>query len=141
MPSPNFSNLTPEHRHLLQLAKDQHGLDVIPLQELKGGQTGAFLYLASVSNNSRQVQHFVVKFDWVNNKTRASEIERHQLAVSQAPAVFSRQNMPMLTYHFEHEGATVLFYTLAGQSLQRFHTLASNERQSKLEAIFAATSD
>lgn len=141
MSSLDFNKLSPDHKFLLQLAKEQHNLDVIPLQELKGGQTGAFLCLASVSNNSRQLQHFVVKFDWVNKKTRSSEIERHQLAVSQAPAVFSRQNMPMLMYHFEHEGATVLFYTLAGQSLQRFHTLASNERQSKLEALFAATND
>src|SRR5688572_2740840 len=141
MPSPDFSKLPREYQHLLQLAKEQHGLDVIPLQELKGGQTGAFLYLASVSKDSKQVQHLVIKFDRVNEKTRSSETERHRLAVSQAPAVFSKQNMPMLAYHFEHEGAIVLFYTLAGQSLQRFHTLASNERQSKLEALFAATND
>jgi predicted ATPase/DNA-binding NarL/FixJ family response regulator len=142
MPLPDFTKLPPEHQRLLQLAKDQHGLDVVPLQELKAGQTGAFLYLASVSlGETRQVQHFVVKFDRVNERAKSSETERHRLAVSDAPEVFSRQNMPRLAYQFEQEGATALFYTLAGQSLQRFRTLASIERQSRLEALFAATND
>ena len=143
MPSPDFSKLFPEHHYLLRLAKEQNGLDVLPLQELKGGQTGAFLYLASVSSggDSRRVEHFVIKFDHVNQKAKPSEIERHRLAVSQAPSEFSRQNMPVLAYEFEHEGATALFYTLAGQSLQRFRTLASHERQNRLEVLFAATSD
>src|SRR5215510_10089974 len=131
MSSLDFSKLPPEHQHLLQLAKEQHGLGVVPLQELKGGQTGAFLYLASVSSgDSHQVQHLVIKFDHVNQKTKSGEIERHRLAVNQAPSGFSRQNMPRLAYEFEHAGAVALFYTLAGQSLQRFRTLASNERQS-----------
>ena|SRR5687768_1419546 len=64
MSLPNFTKLPPEHQRLLQLAKEQQGLDVVPLQELKAGQTGAFLYLSSVSlGDTRQVQHFVVKFD------------------------------------------------------------------------------
>src|SRR4026209_1348443 len=142
MPSPDFNKLPPEHQRLLQLAKEQHSLDVIPLQELKAGQTGAFLYLASISlGDTRQVQHFVVKFDRVNERTTSSETERHRLAVSDAPEIFSRQNMPRLAYQFEQEEATTLFYTLAGQSLQRFRTLASIERQSRQEALFAATND
>src|SRR6476620_828385 len=142
MPLPDFTKLPPEHQRLLQLAKDQHSLDVIPLQELKAGQTGAFLYLSSVSlGDARQVQHFVVKFDRVNERAKSSETERHRLAVSDAPEIFSRQNMPRLAYQFEQEGATALFYTLAGQSLQRFRTLASFERQSRLESLFAATND
>jgi predicted ATPase/DNA-binding CsgD family transcriptional regulator len=142
MPLPDFTKLPPEHQRLLQLAKEQQGLDVVPLQELKAGQTGAFLYLASVSlGDTRQVQHFVVKFDRVNEKAKSSETERHRLALSYAPEVFRMQNMPMLAYQFEQEGATALFYTLAGQSLQRFRTLASIQRQSRLEALFAATND
>src|SRR5262245_48921915 len=142
MPSPDFGKLPPEYQHLLQLAKEEQGLDVVPLQELKGGQTGAFLYLASVSGgDSRQVQHFIIKFDHNSGKVGPGETERHRLALSQAPAVFSTQNMPMLAYQFEQEGATALFYTLAGQSLQRFRTLASNERQSRLETLFSATND
>jgi predicted ATPase len=142
MPSPDFDKLPPEHQYLLQLAKEGYGLDVVPLQELKGGQTGAFLYLASVSGgDSHQVQHFIIKFDRVSEKSRPGETERHRLALSQAPALFSKQNMPMLAYQFEHEEVTALFYALAGQSLQRFRTLASNERQSRLEVLFAATDD
>lgn len=142
MTSPDFSKLPPEHQHLLQLAKEQQGLDIVPLQELKGGQTGAFLYLASVSaGDSRQVRHFVIKFDRVNEKARPSETERHRLAVSQAPAAFAKENMPTLAYEFEQDGATALFYTLAGQSLQRYRTLASTERQSRLEVLFAATNE
>jgi hypothetical protein len=142
MPLPDFTKLPPEHQRLLQRAKEQHSLDVVPLQELKAGQTGAFLYLASVSlGDTRQVQHFVAKFDRVNERAKSSETERHRLAVSDAPEVFSSQNMPRLTYQFEQEGATALFYTLAGQSLQRFRTLASIERQSRQEALFAATND
>jgi predicted ATPase len=142
MSPPDFAKLPPEYQRLLQLAKEQHNLDIIPLQELKGGQTGAFLYLASVSDgDSRQVQHFVIKFDRISEKARPGEIERHRLAVSQAPVVFASQNMPRLAYEFEYEGATALFYTLAGHSLQRFRTLASHEHQSQLEAVFAATND
>jgi len=142
MPLPDFTKLPPEHQRLLQLAKEQHSLDVVPLQELKAGQTGAFLYLASVSlEDTHQVQHFVIKFDRVNERAKSSETERHRLAASHAPKIFSRQNMPMLAYQFEQEGATALFYTVAGQSLQRFRTLASIERQSRLEVIFATTND
>jgi predicted ATPase len=142
MPEPQFKSLPPEHQLLLRMAKETNGLDVIPLQELSGGQTGAFLYLASVSEagNSR-VEHFIVKFDHLNKRGGPGETERHRLAVSQAPPDFSRQHMPVLAYEFEHEGATALFYTLAGQSLQHFRTLASQENQSRLEALFAASND
>ncbi|HKV01048.1 MAG TPA: hypothetical protein VJQ26_02920, partial [Ktedonobacteraceae bacterium] len=95
MPLPDFTKLPPEHQRLLQLAKEQHSLDVVPLQELKAGQTGAFLYLSSVSlGDTHQVQHFVVKFDRVNERATSSETERHRLAVSHAPEGFSMQNMP-----------------------------------------------
>jgi hypothetical protein len=61
--------------------------------------------------------------------------------VSDAPAVFRKQNMPMLAYQFEREGATALFYTVAANRFRRFRTLASIERQSRLEVLFAATND
>src|SRR5712692_9237891 len=133
-PSPDFGKLPHGYQRLLHLAKEKHHLDVVPLEVLKGGQTGAFLYLVSVSvGDFRQVEHFVIKFDRVNERAKPTEIERHRLALSQAPTVFARQNMAKLAYAVEHEGATALFYTVAGQSLQRFRTLASNERQSRLE--------
>jgi hypothetical protein len=94
MPLPDFTKLPPEHQRLLQLAKEQHSLDVVPLQEPKAGQTGAVLYLASVSlGDTRQVQHFVVKFDRVNER-KSSETERHGLAVSDA---MGKGTIPVLT--------------------------------------------
>lgn len=142
MSPPDFGKLPSEYQRLLGLAKEKHHLDVVPLEELKGGQTDAFLYLVSVSSGDfRQVEHFVIKFDRVNEKAKPTEIERHRLALSQAPKVFAGQNMAKLAYEVEHEGSSALFYTVAGQSLQRFRTLASNELQSRLEALFGATND
>jgi chromosomal replication initiator protein len=43
--------------------------------------------------------------------------------------------MAKLAYEVEHEGAIALFYTVAGQSLQHFRTLASQERQVNIEAV------
>jgi predicted ATPase/class 3 adenylate cyclase len=142
MSPPDFGKLPPEYQHLLHLAKEKHHLDVAPLEELKGGQTGAFLYLVSVSvGDFHEVEHLVLKFARVNQRAKSTEIERHRLASSQAPTAFARQNMAKLAYEVEHEGAVALFYTVAGQSLQHFRTLASQERQSRLEALFGATND
>jgi predicted ATPase/class 3 adenylate cyclase len=138
----DFDNLPPEYQHLLSIARETHNLDVTPLQALTGGRTDAFLYLVSVAvGDSRHVEHFVVKFDRVNQKAKPTEVERHRLALSQAPTVFANQNMAKLAYEVEHEGAIALFYTIAGQSLQYFRALASEERQSRLETLFGATND
>jgi predicted ATPase/class 3 adenylate cyclase len=142
MSSPNFEDLPPEYQRLVQIAKDQHHLDVTPLQVLMGGRTDAFVYLVSASiGDLRQVEHFVVKFDHVNEKAKPTEVERHRMALRQAPAGFASQHMAKLAYEVEHEGVIALFYTVAGQSLQHFRTLASQERQSRLETLFRATSE
>src|SRR6185436_3859886 len=140
MPSPNFDKLPPEYQYLLRLAKEKHQLQVAPLDELKGGRTGAFLYLVSaITGDSHHVEHFIVKFDHVSETTRQTEKERHLHAVSQAPANFAAQHMARLAYEIEHDEAIALFYTVAGQSLLHFRPLASRERQSRLEKIFGAT--
>jgi predicted ATPase len=140
MPSPNFDTLPPEYQYLLQLAKEKNQLEVAPLDELKGGRTGAYLYLASVFiGDSHHVEHFILKFDHVGGATRQTEKERHHNALSHAPKNFAAQNMAKLAYEFEHEGAVALFYTVAGQSLQNFRPLASQEQQSRLEKLFDAT--
>ncbi|MEP6895637.1 MAG: hypothetical protein ABI986_08525, partial [Chloroflexota bacterium] len=141
MPSLNFDNLPSEYQHLLQVAKETHQLDVAPLDELKGGRTGAFLYLASVSTgDSRNVEHFIVKFDHPSETTRQTEKERHRHAMSQAPKSFAAHNMATLAYEFEDDGAVALFYSIAGQSLQHFRPLSAQENQSRLEQLFGATS-
>ena len=140
MSSPNFEKLLPEYQFLLQLAKERHQLDVAPLDELKGGRTGAFLYLVSAFiGDSRSVEHFIVKFDHATETTRQTERERHRHALSEAPKGFATQNMAKLAYEIEHDGAIALFYTVAGHSLQHFRPLASQERQSRLEKLFGAT--
>ncbi|HLF74704.1 MAG TPA: adenylate/guanylate cyclase domain-containing protein, partial [Anaerolineales bacterium] len=142
MSPPDFNNLPPEYQRLLSIAREKHRLAVTPLQVLSGGRTGALIYLVSVSvGDFRQVEHLIVKFDRVNQKAKPTEVERHRLALSQAPAVFADQNMAKLAYEVEHEGAIALFYTVAGQSLQQFRTLASEERQSRLETLFATTNE
>jgi predicted ATPase len=140
--SAEFSSLPPEYQNLLRLAKEKHHLDVVPLQALGGGQTGAFLYLVSVSaGDLSKVGHLVVKFDRVNERTKQSEVERHRLALGEAPPAFAGRHMAQLAYEIEHDGAVALFYSIAGQSLQRFRTLASQENQSRLETLFGATND
>jgi predicted ATPase len=142
MASINFNHLPPEYQHLLVLAKEKYNLDVVPLQELNGGRTGAYVYLVSVSTgDQQQIQHLVVKFDHVNEKARQTEIERHHQAVSQAPASFAGQHMAELAYEVEDQGAVALFYSIAGQSLQNYRTLASIESQRMLEELFRATNN
>ncbi len=137
-----FGRLPQEYLHLLRLAEERHGLDVQPLRALTGGRTGAFLYLVSASaGDLRQLDHFVLKLDKVNPRTRQTEIERHRLATREAPASFAQAHMPQLAFEVSHEGAVALFYTVAGHSLQRFGTLASLEGQSRLETLFGATCD
>jgi predicted ATPase len=140
--TPALGGLPPEYQLLLKLAEEKHHLAVTPLQELKGGRTGALLYLASVATRDpRRVEHFVVKLDRVNPRSKSTEGERHRQALQQAPAVFADRNMAKVAHEIEHEGAIALFYTVAGQSLQHFRTLAAQESQSRLEALFTATAD
>src|SRR6476619_6790807 len=132
MPSPNFDKLPPEFQVLLQLAKEKYQLEVAPLDELKGGRTGAFPYLVSAHmGDSNSVEHFIVKFDHAGAATRQTEKERHRQALSQAPKAFATQNMAKLAYEIEHDGAVALFYAIAGYSLQHFRPLAARERQSR----------
>jgi predicted ATPase len=136
----DFSDLPPEYQHLLDLAKEKFTLDTVPLQALGGGRTGACVYLVSASTgDQQQIEHLVVKFDHANQKARQNEVERHQLALSQAPTEFATQHMAGLAYEVEDQGAIALFYTIAGQSLQSYRTLAAVESQRKLEVLFAAT--
>jgi len=142
MGSPGFENLPSEYQHLLNIARDKHGLDVAPLQALTGGRTGASLYLVSAAvGNPRRVEHLIVKFDRINEKAKLTEVERHRLALRDAPGSFSGQNMAQLAYEIVDGSAIAIFYTIAGQSLLQFQALASQERQSRLEILFAATSD
>lgn len=146
----DFSSLPPEYQDVLRLAQDTHNIEVIPLQELKGGRAGAYLYLVSVSSPvSDQVQHpvgylrhFVLKLDHKSKKTKMDELERHRTALSQAPPGFARHHLADLAFdRVELEGSVAIFYTIAGQSLHHYRSLASYQRQSKLEMLFSKTNE
>ena len=142
MATPEFNTLSDERQHILQLAQERHNIEVIPLEELKGGRTGAVLYLVSVcSADSLQVKHYILKLDRIHKKAMMDEIKRHRLAWSQAPADFAQQHMAGLPFNEKREGQIAIFYTIAGQSLHHFRPLASFGRQNQLETIFCATND
>ncbi len=138
-----FDALPSEYQNALCLAQERHNLQVTPLEELKGGRTGARLYLVSVSTLVRDpIEHIVLKLDRINPEATPDEITRHGLAVSQAPPDFACQHMVDLAFdRVECDGAIAVFYSIAGQSLHHFRPLASYERQSQLETIFSATNE
>jgi predicted ATPase len=146
----DFSSLPPEYQDVLRLAQDRHNIEVVPLQELKGGRTGAHLYLVSVSSAGADqgqhpgghLRHFVLKLDHKSKKTKMDELERHQTALSQAPPEFARHHLADLAFdRVELKGAVAIFYSIAGQSLHHYRSLASYQRQSKLELLFSTTNE
>jgi predicted ATPase/class 3 adenylate cyclase len=138
----DISSLPTEYQYLIHLAQERHGIEVVLLEELRGGRTGALLYLVSVNRqDSFPIQHFVLKLDRINPQSKFDEVTRHTLARGQAPANFARDHMAELVLDVEKDGCIAVFYTIAGQSLHQFRPLAYYERQSSLESIFYATSD
>ena len=137
----DFHSLPAEYQEVLHLAQNKHNIQVIPLQELSGGRTGAYLYLVSVSSpDFTQVQHFVLKLDHKNKKAKMDELQRHSTAVSQAPPEFARDNIANLAFdRVELNDAVAIFYNVAGQSLHHYQSLADYHQQSQLEKIFSMT--
>ena len=88
----DFSSLPPEYQEVLRHAREIHGIEITPLQELKGGRTEACLYLVSVTPaNAKKIEHFILKLDHKSKKTDLDELKRHQSALSKAPSDFARQ--------------------------------------------------
>ena len=139
----DFKSLPPEYQNVLRLAQDTHSIDVTPLQEIKGGRTGAYLYLVSVaSSEPEKIQHFVLKLDHKNEKTKIDELKRHSTVLSQAPQDFARNHIANLAFdRIEIDGAVAIFYSIAGQSLFQYRSLASYQQQSQLEKIFRMTNE
>jgi len=137
----DFSTLPAEYKKVIHLAQDTHKIKVTPLQELKGGQTGANLYLVSVSPlNSNQVQHLVLKLDHKSKTTKMDELERHRTAVKEAAPEFANNHIAGIAYdRIELESSVAIFYNIAGQSLQNYRPLASYQQQNKLEKLFSTT--
>ena len=138
-----FRTLPPDFQKVLQLVQETHQINVTPLLELKGGQTGASLYLVSVASlKSKKVDHFVLKLDHKSTKTKMDELERHRIAVNEAPAEFTRHHIPEISFNRnELDNTVAIFYKIAGQSLLHYSPLASYRQQVKIEKIFRTTND
>src|SRR5512143_764542 len=136
-----FQSLPDEYQHVIRLAQDIYKITVAPLQLLVGGWSGAVVYLVSVSSNeTRQVEHCILKLDRKSKYAESDEVTRHNTVMSKATPEFARQHIAELVYdRVEHEGAIAIFYRIAGQSLLKYPPLSKYERQSQLKTLFLQT--
>jgi predicted ATPase len=136
----SFPSLPDEYKQVLLLTQQENNIEVFPLEELKGGWTGARLFLVSVSTvDARTVDHLVLKLDRIHQKVSTTESEKHKLVRSLAPREFSTVHVPEIAFEAATGNAIAIFYTIAGQSLLRYRTLGSFQRQDQLETIFEET--
>ncbi len=136
-----FLSLPAEYQKVLSFAQESKNIKVTLLQELKGGQTGASLFLVSVSiPDSNEVRHLVLKLDHKSSKSGMDELARHRTAVEQAPGDFSKNHIAGLAFErIELDNSVAIFYDIAGQSLNNYRPLASYQQQDKLEKLFGMT--
>ena len=134
----HFSNIPAEYQNVIRIAQEKFNIEVIPLLELKGGRTGAYLFLVSVSFlQSNKVQHLILKLDHKSKKSKADELKRHSTAIKEAPPEFASRHIADLAFErIEVNEAVAIFYSIAGQSLNNFKSLADYQQQNKLEKIF-----
>ncbi len=137
-----FLSLPAEYQKVLSFAQEFLKIKVTLLQELKGGQTGASLFLVSVSKaETNEILHLVFKLDHKSNKSGMDELERHRTAVEQSPGDFAKNHIAGLAFErIELDGSSAIFYDIAGQSLNNYRPLASYQQQDKLERLFETTS-
>ena len=136
-----FHSLPPEYQQVIRLAQEEHNITVAPLQLLVGGWSGAAVYLVSVSyDDTRRVEHCILKLDHKSKKARSDEVTRHNTVMTRSTPEFVGDHIPELVFDgIEHEGAIAIFYRIAGQSLLKYLPLSKYERQSQLKTIFAET--
>jgi predicted ATPase len=136
-----FHSLPEEYQVVIRLAQERYNIHVTPLQALSGGFSGALIYLASVSfKDTQRVEHFILKLDRKNEKSRTDEINRHTDVVNLSPKDFSSRHIAQMMFErVEEAGVMAIFYAIAGQSLQQYRPLSAFDRQNQLEALFTAT--
>ena len=136
-----FKSLPADYQSVVHLAQQQHGIRVVPLQELRGGFTGAALYLVSVSSaGSSRVEHLVLKLDrpWSGEP---DELQRHSKALELASPDFAREHMAEVAFdRVELDGCIAIFYRIAGETLEGYRPLGAFQQQRHLEAMFGAVS-
>ncbi len=139
----DFQSLPEEYQHVIRLAQEAHKINVAPLQLLVGGWSGAAVYLVSVSSNdTKRIEHCILKLDRKGKSTKSDEVTRHNAVMSKSTPAFASEHIAELVYdRVEHEGAIAIFYRIAGQSLLNFLPLSKYERQSQLRILFTETND
>jgi len=137
----DFQSMPEEFQHIIRLAQDTFKITIAPLQLLVGGWSGAVVYLVSVSSNeTKRVEHCILKLDRKGKNAKSDEITRHNTVMSKSTPEFAREHIAELVYgHIEHEGAIAIFYRIAGQSLLKYLPLSKYERQNQLKALFTQT--
>ena len=133
-----FASLPADYQNVIRSAQQQHGIRVVPLQELKEGFTGAALYLVSVSSpSSGKLEHLVLKLDRPA-ADEPDELDRHQRAHEKAPPDFAREHMAEVVFdRIELDGSIAIFYRIAGESLHGYRPLVAFQQQSQVQAIFS----
>ncbi|HKI54719.1 MAG TPA: adenylate/guanylate cyclase domain-containing protein, partial [Anaerolineales bacterium] len=103
--------------------------------------SGAVVYLVSVSyNETKRVEHCILKLDHKNKKAKSDEITRHNTVMTMSSPEFVRDHIAELVFdRIEHESTIAIFYRIAGQSLLKYLPLSKHERQSQLKTIFTKT--
>jgi len=137
----DFQSLPDEYQQIIQLAQDKYKITIAPLQLLVGGWSGAVVYLVSVSyNETKRVEHCILKLDHKNIKARSDEVTRHNMVMGESSPEFAHEHVPEIVFdRVEYEGAIAIFYHIAGQSLLKYLPLSKYERQSQLKTIFTET--
>jgi predicted ATPase len=137
----DFQSLPAEYQHVIRLAQETNKITISPLQLLVGGWSGAVVYLVSVAwNETKRVEHCILKIDRKSKNAKSDEVTRHNTVMEKAAPEFTRAHIAELVFdRIEHEGAIVIFYRIAGESLQKYRPLSNYERQTQLKSIFAET--
>jgi predicted ATPase len=137
----DFQSLPGNYQEVLRLAQDRNQITITPLQLLVGGWSGAVVYLASVSSNeTRRVEHCILKLDRKGKSAKSDEVTRHNAVIARSTPEFARDHIAELVFDgVEQEGAIAIFYRIAGQSLLKYRPLSSYGRQSQLKTIFTET--
>jgi hypothetical protein len=136
----DFQSLPEEYLLVIRQA-ETHQITVAPLELLVGGWSGAVVYLVSVSNNdTRRVEHCILKLDRKNKNAASDEVTRHNAVVTKCTTEFARHHIAELAFdRVERDGVIAIFYRIAGQSLLTYRPLSHYQRQSQLRTIFAET--
>jgi hypothetical protein len=137
----DFQSLPEEYQHIIRLAQDSYKITVAPLQLLVGGWSGAVVFLVSISSNeTKRVEHCILKLDRKGKNTSSDEVTRHNTVMSKTTSAFAREHIAELVFdRIEQEGTIAIFYRIAGQSLLKYLPLSRYERQNQLKALFSQT--